>query len=187
MTNNQMKKSNLIVIAALGVLFLLTISFQLTVHNHIKKGEVKKVGVFISQDRNLEAFSKLEVTGNIKVLFAQDSLSLLKIEAPENAIDSIKTTVKNGKLGISKGIKISEKDTIRVFVTNPQLEELTVASGARFKGTTVISGKKLNLKITGKSKVNINLSYNLINCQKSQKSILDLEGDTKKINFSTTE
>jgi len=187
MTNIQMKKSNLILLIALGVLFLLTISFQLSVHGHIKKGKIEGVGVFISQNRDITSFTGLEVTGNIKVLFTQDTKTSLKIQAPKSAMDSIKTFVEYNTLRITKNIKTHGKDTVTVFISNPELKELTLQSKAFLNGMNLISGDTLNLTIKGKSKLNIHLDYNLINCKKDQESILDLKGDTKKINFSTLE
>lgn len=187
MTSIQMKKSNLIILISLGILFLLTISFQLSVHSHIKKGKIDGVRAFISQNRDIASFERLEVTGNIKVLFKQDTITSLKIEAPKNAIDSIKTIIENNTLNVYKSIKIHAKDTITIFISNPKLEELTLQSKAYLTGMNLISGDTLDLSIKGKSKLNIHLDYNLINCNKDQESILNLKGDTKKINFSTLE
>ncbi|MDT0605510.1 GIN domain-containing protein [Croceitalea rosinachiae] len=182
-----MKKSNLIILISLGILFLLTISFQLSVHNHIKKGEIEGVGLFVSQNRDLASFSKLEVTGKFKVLFRQDTITSLKIDAPKSTMDSIKTEVKNNQLRIYKSIKTHAKDTITVFISNPELEDLTIQSKAYLSSMNLISGDTISLSIKGKSKLNIHLDYNHINCTKDQTSILNLKGDTQKINFSTME
>lgn len=182
-----MKKSNLIILISLGILFLLTISFQLSVHSHIKKGEIEGVGLFVSQNRELASFSKLEVTGKIKILFRQDTITFLKIDAPKSIMDSIKTEVKNNQLRIYKSIKKQGKDTITIFISNPTVKEITLESRAFLDGMNLISGDSLNLNIREKSKLRVNLNYDLINCTKDQTSILNLKGDTKKINFSTME
>lgn len=187
MTNNQMKKSNLILLIAFGLLILLSISYQLTVHRYIVEGNDKAIGRFAVQDRSLPAFTQLEVSGSIKVLLTQEQNTTLKVKAPENAMDSIKTLVRNNKLLIEKNISIYGKDTVTIIISNPNLKELSLKDGAFLKGMNVISGDSLYVTVKGKSKLALQLAYQVVQCQKDQVSLVQLQGATTKINFLTTE
>ena len=182
-----MKKSNLILLIGFAVLVLLTMSFQLSVHRYIVKGKKEGIGAFIDQNRSLPPYSKIEISGNIKVLFTQEHKASLKVKAPESVMDSIMTMVKNNKLFIDKKVDIYGSDTITILISNPTLEELILNSKASLEGTNMISGDQLNLNMKGRSELTIQLTYNLINCTKEPESILNLQGDTRKINFLTTE
>ena len=44
-TNTKMKKSNLILLCALGMAIFFTLVFQLTVHSNVRKGKSNEVAV----------------------------------------------------------------------------------------------------------------------------------------------
>ena len=187
MTNNQMKKSNLILLIAFGLLVLLSISYQVSVHRHIVKGNEKAKESFAIQERSLPSFSQLEVSGCIKVLLTQEQKATLKIKAPENALDSITTHVRNNKLLIAKNVRIYGKDTVTIEISNPNLKELSLKEGAFLKGMNIISGDSLVVTVQGKSILNLQLAYQVVQCKKDKVSMVQLQGATTKINFSTTE
>lgn len=102
-----MKTSNWIVIGALGAVILFFLAFQFSIHDNVRKGELREnaiqyTGNMISETRNVSAFSKISVTHGIEVFFKQDSLAEVKVEASENLMAYIKTEVKHNKLIIEK-------------------------------------------------------------------------------------
>ena len=187
MTNIQMKKSNLILLFAFAVLVLLTLSFQLSVHGYVVKGENKDIGAFIDQDRSLPPYTAMNVSGNIKVLFTQDQRASLLVRAPKNAMDSVKTIVKDNELQIHKNIRVYGTDTITIVISNPKLEAVALDTNAHLNGMNTISGDSLSLTVKGKSKLSMQLAYRLVHCTKDKASQINLQGDTRKINFITTE
>lgn len=182
-----MKKSNLIVLIALAVLFMLTMAFQLSVHGYIKKGAADGVGEFVTQNREISNFTKLTIRGKIKVEFEQDTLSEISVIAPKKVMDSILTEINNDELIISKHVSVPGKDTVKVILSNHTLEVLKIDSGAYFYTSGILSGQNLQIEIKGKSKATLEVSYDLINCRTDPKAKVQLKGDAKKIDFSNTE
>ena len=109
-TNTRMKKSNLILLCALGMAIFFSLVFQLTVHSNVRKGKSNEVAVkTMSESRDIPYFDKIVVKNRIKVIFRQNDTSSVLVEAPNYIIDSISTTVTNNELILAGEQKIKEK------------------------------------------------------------------------------
>ncbi|WP_108808502.1 GIN domain-containing protein [Aquimarina spinulae] len=184
-----MKTSNWIVIGALGAVILFFLAFQFSIHDNVRKGELREnaiqyTGNMISETRNVSAFSKISVTHGIEVFFKQDSLAEVKVEASENLMAYIKTEVKHNKLIIEKTKREEKGDTVRIFVSNHQLDSLQVASESYFETKGTVSGKDLILEFTDDSNGNLELSYESVKCSATPGSNVKLKGNTNQIDFS---
>ena len=60
----------------------------------------KSTGEITTERRNVDGFSEVEVRDNVNVIFVQDTLSFVEVNAGENLLPNISVEVQNGKLYI---------------------------------------------------------------------------------------
>ncbi len=180
-----MKKSNLILVSGLIAVSFFFLAFQSIMHRYMDKTHIVEVAYdFVSEMRNVTGFRKVSVSHGIKVFFKQDSTTQIKVEAPQNLISFIKTEVTNEELVIEKTKRIKVKDSVIVFISSPELNELNMSSTAYFETKGIVSGKDLKLTLSGESIVVLELSYESVQCKASDKSKVKLKGNTDKMDFS---
>ncbi|MDY8135640.1 GIN domain-containing protein [Aquimarina sp. 2201CG5-10] len=179
-----MKKSNLMILITLGIIFFFFMAFQFKIHSHIQKGAIDEDSDIISETRSLQAFKKISVNHGITVLFKQDSTTQISIESPESLMPYITTEVVNNELIIKKTKRIKSYDSITVSIINDQLYELKVDSWASFITKGMITGKDIKLDFNNKSTGNLEISYATVKCKASSNSKIKITGNSKHIDFS---
>ena len=180
-----MKKSNQIIFGALGAVFIFSIAFQLSVNRYLRSPETKKETVLsISEERIVGNFNKISIKHNIEVYFTQDSITHVKVEAPENDITSIETDVINGELHINKDEKSKNNGTVKVFVSSNHISSVKVSSGAYFETIGKVTGNNLTLEFSSDTKAKLELSYTTVKCKAASGSQIKFKGNTSNIEFT---
>lgn len=144
---------------------------------------------YVYSDTTIHEFDKILITSPINVVYKQsaDSAKQLRIYAPEQMKNKIKTEVKDGKLTIScsRGFK-KDFNVIIIYACSKNLTSVESCGGAVFTSTEPVSGAYISLKVTGQSQIRINkLNYDEI---KGRRGIgqgdLIIGGKTQKANLS---
>ena len=180
-----MKKSNLILLGALAAIVFFSLIFQLSVHSNVKaiKANQKPVEM-ISQIREVPAFVGINAEGNVRILFTQDSIMELKVNAPSYIVDSVQVSVSNQTLDLKVGSKLKKKDSIVVQITNPELQALNLGSDVHFETVGEVTGNHLHLKFTKNSSGNLNLSYDSLKHENNSTGTVILNGKITAIDLS---
>ncbi|WP_420602143.1 GIN domain-containing protein [Flagellimonas sp.] len=177
-----MKKSNLILLCALGMAIFFTLVFQLTVHSNVRKGKSNEVAVkTISESRDIPYFEKIVVKNRIKVIFRQNDTSSVLVEAPNYIIDSISTTLINNELVLSVSKKLKKKDSILIQIDNPILTSVKLSNNAHFDTAGKVSGKELHLELKDASSGNLSLDYENMEYINNTEGSIAIQGEIKKI------
>ncbi len=180
-----MKKSNFIILSALGAIFIFSIAFQLNVNRHLRDTPAKsEIITNISEERTVGVFNKISVSHGIKVYFIQDSITQIKVLAPESIIPFIKTKVENGELIIEKTKQNKSKDIVKVSISNGQLNALKASSRAYFETIGEVTGDNLVLDFSSDTKANLELSFQSIQCKAASGSQIKFKGNTSNIEFT---
>lgn len=180
-----MKKSNQILLGALGAILFFSLAFQLSVHNYVREGKTTKIPTKIKlETRETAYFENITVQKRIKVLFHQNDTSKVRIEAPGYLIDSITTIVKNKELTLGLTIKLKKKDSIIIHINNPVLTNLKLSSKAHFETIGKVSGENLKLEFIEESSANLELLYESIKYTNTSKGEVIINGDINKINLT---
>lgn len=180
-----MKKSNLILLSALGAVFFFSLAFQLSVHSYVREGDAHKVPIrMVSENRLVSSFNSISIDSRIKVLYQQKETPSLTIEAPNHLIDSINTSVLNEELTIEITKSLKKKDSITIRIDNPELTSLSLGGKAHFKTLGKISGEKLNLMFSDESSADLELSYNLLKHENTSTGIVNINGKINQVDFS---
>jgi hypothetical protein len=110
-----------------------------------------------SVKRELTAFHGIEVSLPTKLELIQGNSEGIAIEADDNLLPLIETTVKNGELVIRpvKGVHLSGNTPIKITVYARNVDNLSVAGSATVKAARLVS-PKLAGSIAGSGRITIN-------------------------------
>ncbi len=180
-----MKKSNLVLVIALVLLAFFFFAFQAIMHDYIDKVDRRKVvSNFEEEVRSVSAFKSMYIYQNAFIFFEQDSVAKIKVKAPEGFMSYVKTEVRGDTLIIANTKEIREKDSVKIFISNPVLVEINMNSGTSLETIGQISGTNLKLQFSNESNGVLDLSYQSVTCKAESGSKVKIKGDSKNINFS---
>ena len=155
-----MKKVGLIffiLALAIGVIFANMFSFEKTTarfFNFSINSGVSGSGNVISEKRDVVDFQGIEVGGVFQVeVIAQKDFSV-EVEADDNLLPLIKTEVSGGILRLGTEEGINTKNTIRVRISAPNIENLEV-SGVSKVSLDNLSNENLQIDSSGASKITV--------------------------------
>ncbi len=122
-------------------------------------------GNIVKQDRQLPAFTKIEVLGSADVIIRQGDHPAVQVHADENLIDMITTEVKKGALQISGEGKIRSYKKFEVHVTMERLDEIVISGSGDVESVGKIEGNEMTIAIFGSGDVSLDLDYKNLNTQ----------------------
>ncbi|WP_176767686.1 head GIN domain-containing protein [Daejeonella rubra] len=130
----------------------------------------------VTENRNIDPFTKIETSGSMKVVLRQDSLSSLRIVADDNIQKEIQTKVKGNTLLIDMDGSFCDSGPITIYLGSRTFDGID-ASGA----VEIISDGKLNVQdfaidLQGSSKVILDLNAANLMTSSSGSSEIILKG-----------
>lgn len=114
-------------------------------------------GKVVNQTRDVSGFSQISTNGDINLFVKQGTNESLVIEAENNVIPNIKTTVSNGRLTIDQGLgqtTVMPTKPVNVYVTVKDLSSVD-SSGSGSVEADKLNVNSLNVGITGSGKDNL--------------------------------
>ena len=176
-----MKKIGLIVFAAaiiLGVVIANFISFGKTADevfdNVTVSSDVPGSGNTVSEKRDLNDFSGIDVSGAFEVEVVSQKDFRVEIEADDNLLSQIKTEVRNGILRISSEDDIKTKNSISIRISAPDIDRIEVSGATKFS-LVDLKNDELKLDISGVSKVKLSGVTGNLSAEISGASHVDAE------------
>ncbi len=136
--------------------------------------------VLSGQTRDLDNYSKVRVSGNIKVNLIEDSSNKADIEIIRGDYDKLKTDVVNGVLTIkfkSKGLwggNNNDKAKIDLYYTG--IESLDVNAGASLKGSDVLSAKDMDIDVSSGASCDVEIEASSVDIDVSSGASLSVRG-----------
>lgn len=127
---------------------------------------------------NAPAFTSIDVRGgDVNVLFTQGETHSFSINGPEKLVKRTKIKINNNTIYVNYNEPFFSKGgDVNVYVSAPQLNNITVAGKADFKVQTNLQGKELNINTFSNGEVSIrNLYADTININASGDSDIDLK------------
>ncbi len=135
---------------------VLLISISSTIPGCIMPGCIQGSGNYSTENRTVDDFSSIDLSGIGDVYLTQGEKDL-RIEAEDNIIQEIKTEVGGGKLTIyHKARCINPHMPIKIFVSTPELESLSISGSGRIISQSPIDSKALNLRVSGSGNMELN-------------------------------
>lgn len=106
------------------------------------------------ENRTVDAFNSIEISGNIELELQQDSVKKFTISASEQLLPYIKTEVRDGKLSIYTN-KVFLNRRVKVFVANDSVFALRANGASHIKVLNELKTSKLSLELTGASQAHM--------------------------------
>lgn len=131
-----------------------------------------------------ESFNAIEVSRGLDVFITQGSSESVTVEADENLLNIIETSINNGVLKVTACQNISHAASRKIFVTAKTIQSISASSGSDVTATNQIQTDHLELGTSSGSDLNLKVQANSISARSSSGSELDLEGSVN--NFSAT-
>ncbi|MEJ7849173.1 MAG: head GIN domain-containing protein [Pyrinomonadaceae bacterium] len=136
--------------------------------------DVHGSGNVVSEKRDLNDFSGIDVSGAFEVEVVSQKDFSVEIEADDNLLPQIKTEVRNGILRISNEDDIKTNNPIRVRISAPDIGRIEV-SGATKVSVADLKNEELKLDISGASKVRLSGVTGNLSAEISGASHVDAE------------
>lgn len=165
----------------LVIALLVLCSFTIGDRNERIKGS----GTIKQEVRTQNAFKSISTSGNYNVYIQQGSKRDIQIEADDNLLQYIETTVDGNELRINtkKGYEIKPSKTINIYVTVEELEALNSSGSGGFYSKSGLKGDKVVFSFSGSTVADMDLTSNALNVRISGSSKVNLKGNIPSTNY----
>jgi putative lipoic acid-binding regulatory protein len=142
-----------------------------------------------SQVRDVEGFTKIQVSEGIKVELTMGDKYYVEVFADEEVIDRIITCLSGKELNIyieNNVNRFSSNKKIRnvkVKITAKKIKSLDVSSGAHILSTNTIKADKVEFDASSGGVLNVKFESNEASCDASSGSLMKLQGKVTDIEF----
>ena len=113
-------------------------------------------GRLVSDQRAAGTFNAINVTGIGKVYISQDTVQSLRIEADDNILGLVTTTVSNGLLTVALKDGSYSGITVNVYASMKTIRELQCVGTAEFVNDGRIDSDSIVCRITGAGTITLN-------------------------------
>nr|WP_299389046.1 DUF2807 domain-containing protein [Allomuricauda sp.] len=177
-----MKKSSLLLLGALGSIFIFTLIFQVAVHQNVKEVKANQKPMVMQEiELNIPSFSSIAAGGNIKIYFEHSTGHILRVNAPDYQMDSVVAKVTGRTLHLGPGKGLRSKDSVVVHVGSPGLDSLVLSSNAHFTTKGQISGPLLQLVLKDDSSAQLDLAVDKLIYKNTSSGQVTLKGAIKNL------
>ena len=143
-------KSINIIGAIVGLLVLSSCNFDINI------GQVHGNGNVVTEDRSVTAeFNEVKGSAGLDVYLTEGSENKIVVEADENLLDIIETSIFNGRLTIRSKENIGRSKAKKVHVTYTELDHILSSSGADVIVNTVVKNEEVYLDASSGSDLEV--------------------------------
>lgn len=146
---------------------------------NMASGEVEEAGPMKTITIQADKVTSIDTSRGIKVEYTQGSGTSVTLTAPDNIIDDVDVTVKNGELKCGMKTKRRVNKPITVTVTSPGVDELDASSGSSIKIASGLDmpGAEMEISASSGARIDIiNISAESIEGEASSGSALRIDG-----------
>ncbi len=156
---------------------------NMTVKSGDGSEKVEGNGKLKLENREISSFNKIELTGVFNVFLSQKNKESLKIEADENILPLILTSVENGVLTIKwkDNSTISKMKKINIYISFVDISKLSTDGVGMMDCFGKLKLKDLELDLKGAGKTRLNLESDKLSINSEMVGALILEGAAKDV------
>jgi hypothetical protein len=151
----------------------------------IRTERIKGSGTIKQEVRSQDPFKSISTSGSYNVYIQQGSKRDIQIEADDNLLPYIVTTVEGDELRINtkKGFDIKPSKTINIYVTVEELAALNSSGSGGFYSKSSLKGDKVVFSFSGSTIADMDLNSNALSVRISGSSKLNLKGTIPQTNY----
>lgn len=143
-------------------------------------------GNVVKEDRKVDSFHQVKVSGAFEVYVTQGSSEALTVEADENLMEMIKTKVVGGMLKIYTEGSIRKSTALRIYLTIRDLDFVGISGAVEFKSKGTLNLDELAIHGSGATDVELNLKVKELELEVSGASELELSGTADEFDFEAS-
>ena len=164
-----MKKTILNLTAGLAAISCLALT---SCHLHCVHGS----GNQITENRKVSDFDRIDISGEFKVTLKQDSSDAITINADDNLLKYIKTSVNDGKLTVKTKKNICSSGEMTVTIGLRSLKEVDASGAVSVASDGKINTQDLHFDLSGATKLDLDLNAANVSTQGSGATRIKLTG-----------
>ena len=118
----------------------------------------------VSTDREVAAFERIQLMGSPTIYYTQDNTITVRVEAPQELVEFVETEVRDSTLFVKlrddaqsfvKHIVLLNDDDVKVYVTSPDLVEVSLMGSGEFVSKKRIDTDNLHLTLRGSGDIKL--------------------------------
>lgn len=131
-------------------------------------------------------FQRIKVSGSFTVNVKQADNYYVKLTADQNLHEFIRIGSDGRDLQIDSRQSIRKAKELTVEVHMPELEKIEASGANKIRSNGLLKGRKLDLEMSGASKLKMNLNYESISLEVSGAVESQLSGRTDKLEIASS-
>ena len=139
-----------------------------------------------SENRSVDNFHSLDVSGGFKVILSQTGEPSLKLETDENLHQYIESYVDGGVLYVSSTERIGRSKALNLYVNVDELRSIESSGASEIQTKGVLKTQKLSLDFSGAAEAHMNLVCQELKGDFSGAAELNLNGKASVVNFDAS-
>jgi len=169
---------------SIAVLFLLFTT--LTSSGCMFIGGIDGNGNVIKETREISSFDAIDVGGAFNVILTQGNTESLIIEADENLLPIIRTSVNGRTLRITTEENIRNSKALNLFINFKDIDKLDISGACNLECTNELSFSTLKIEASGASDIDLDLTAEILLCDYSGASEINLTGKVRECEFEVS-
>ncbi len=137
---------------------------------------VEGSGEITSQTRTVNSFDAVTVDGDLDLIVRQDTGTSVRIEADENLLSYITTTVSGTTLTVGSSRCLSTPGTIKVYVSMPAVRALEMDGSGKISSDGILHGDAIRCELDGSGEIDLQVSTTALTSDLSGSGELRLRG-----------
>ncbi|WP_205501473.1 head GIN domain-containing protein [Rufibacter psychrotolerans] len=150
---------------------------------HVQAQAVEGNGNMKTETRSVGAFTGLSVSGGFEVVLTQGATERLQLEAEENILPLIESTVQNGVLQIKTKSGIKNAKKLKAYVTVKDLKSLNLSGGIKLTSTNALNANAMKFKFSGGIDVKMALNVKELVADVAGGADITLSGRAETVNL----
>lgn len=144
---------------------------------------IKASGRIVTEERLAKAFTAIAVSEGINLYLSCGDSHSITVKTDDNILPYLKTEVQGNTLKIyfPEDIQVKAHGSSEVYVTLPQLEELTASTGAMIKSNQLIQAKNIELKASTSGLLTLDLEAIVVKVSATTSGDIYLKGKADKL------
>lgn len=139
---------------------------------------------FKDEVRSCEAFTAIEISGNIELTLKQDSTQQVTVSSQEDILPNVITKVENGVLKIYTDNIFIDRN-VRVVISTPSIRSIIAKGACKIKTDSLLTVPELSLELLGACEVDMNVAVSgLFTVDAKGASEAKLEGSCDKFKLN---
>ncbi|MEZ4794435.1 MAG: head GIN domain-containing protein [Flavobacteriaceae bacterium] len=162
-------------------LILLLAMVATSCHFDINFGQENGNGNVVTEERPVGDFSAVHGSAGVDVYLTEGAENKVVVEADENLLDIITTSVEGNTLEISTEKSIGRSKSKKVHVTYKKLESIEASSGADVIGNSVVKSETLSLKSSSGADLEVEILAKELYAKTSSGADLRISGKANRL------